>query len=263
MSRPDILDRITEHKRGEVRARMRCRPLATLRDAAERAPPTRGFAAALDIAPPAVVAEIKRASPSAGVIREDYDPAAIAASYEAAGARCLSVLTDERFFRGADAHLAEARGACGLPVLRKDFVVDAYQVFETRALGADCALLIVACLDAAELRDLSALADGIGLDVLVEVHDRDELDTALGANPRLLGINNRDLRTFETSLDTTIRLLDAVPLGCTVVSESGIHTPEEVTRLRDAGVGAFLVGTAFMREADPGGALQRLFGAWA
>ncbi len=260
MSRPDILERIVQHKRGEVAARKRCLPLASLRAEAAEARSTRGFAAALEATGPAVIAEIKRASPSEGVIREDFEPAAIAASYEAAGARCLSVLTDERFFQGADAHLTQARGACGLPVLRKDFVVDAYQIFEARALGADCVLLIAACLEPAEMRELAVLAEGLGLDVLIEVHDRAELDAALAAKPRLLGINNRDLRTFQTSIDTTIELLEAVPAGVTVVSESGIHTPEAVARLRDAGVGAFLVGTAFMREADPGAALARLFG---
>lgn len=260
MSAADILQRIARHKRGEVAERRARRPLPALRAEAESAAPARGFAAALRGDPPAVIAEIKRASPSAGVIREAFDPAAIAASYEAAGARCLSVLTDARFFQGDDAHLAAARSACALPVLRKDFIVDPYQVFEARALGADCVLLIAACLDAPALRDCAALAAELGLDALTEVHDRAELGIALALQAPLIGINNRNLRTFETRLDTTIELLGDIPPDIAVVSESGIHTPADVARLRAAGVGAFLVGTAFMRESDPGAALARLFG---
>ncbi len=256
----DILDAIIEHKRGEVAERRSRRPLANVRRAAESAPPARGFAEAIVRRRSAVIAEVKRASPSEGVIREDYDPATIAASYESAAAACLSVLTDEHFFHGADQHLCAARGACGLPALRKDFVVDPYQVYESRALGADCLLLIVAALDAAQLKDLAQLAADLSLDTLIEVHDRAELERALAHDPRLVGINNRDLATFDVSLDTTIGLLPDVPTGVTVVSESGIHTPEDVRRLREAGVDAFLVGTAFMREADPGAALRRLFG---
>ena len=222
-------------------------------------PPARGFLSAVSANQPAVIAEIKRASPSAGLIRQNFDPAAIAAAYECSGAACLSVLTDERYFQGADSHLEAARSACRLPVLRKDFIVDAYQVFETRALGADCLLLIVAVLSPAKLMELAALADEVGLDVLIEVHDRREMELALTLSPRLLGINNRNLRTFATCLQTTIDLLDAVPDGIEVVTESGIATPEDVRRLRQAGIEAFLIGTSFMREADPGAALQRLF----
>ena len=256
----DILARITAHKRTEVAARRAETSLATLRRRAESAAPARGFLSALKINRPAVIAEIKRASPSAGIIRADFDPAAIAQSYQGAGAACLSVLTDERFFQGAERHLCAARAACRLPALRKDFIVDSYQVYETRAIGADCLLLIVAALDAVQLSELAQLAREIGLDALIEVHDRHELDSALALEPQLLGINNRNLATFETRLNTTIDLLDAVPSGVTVVAESGIHTPDDVQRLREAGVEAFLVGTAFMREPDPGAALQRLFG---
>lgn len=258
----DILARIVARKRDEVVARRAARPLASLRRAAEAAPPPRGFRAALEASRPAVIAELKRASPSAGTIRADFDPVAIAKSYRDAGATCLSVLTDEPFFQGADCHLRAARGACALPVLRKDFVIDPYQVYETRALGADCLLLIVAALDAGRLAELAMLAREVGLDALVEVHDRRELDIALAADPTLVGINNRDLKTFETSLETTVSLAPGMPDGVTVVAESGIRTAAEVRRLRAVGVEAFLVGTALLREADPGAALRRLFGAW-
>lgn len=254
-----VLDRILERKRHEVAARQARRPLAEVRRAAESALPTRGFLHAARAHRPAVIAEIKRASPSAGVIRENFDPAAISAAYECAGAACLSVLTDERFFQGADEHLQSAHNACRLPTLRKDFIVDPYQLYETRALGADCCLLIVGALDAAQLGSLAALAAELGLDALVEVHNRRELELALDVPLRLLGINNRDLRTFVTRIETTIELLDAVPAGVQVVAESGINTVADVRRLRQAGVEAFLVGTAFMREPDPGAALQRLF----
>ena len=256
----DILARITAHKRTEIAARRAATPLAALRRQAESAAPARGFLNALETNRPAVIAELKRASPSAGVIRAGFDPVAIAQSYQCAGAACLSVLTDERFFQGADRHLCAARAACRLPALRKDFIVDPYQVYETRAIGADCLLLIVAALDAVQLSELAQLAREVGLDALIEIHDRRELDSALALEPKLLGVNNRNLATFETSLDTTIDLLDAMPSGVTVVAESGIHTPDDVRRLREAGVEAFLVGTAFMREPDPGAALQRLFG---
>ncbi len=255
----DVLARITAHKRTEIAIRRARAPLAEVRRRAESASSARGFLTALQTHRPAVIAEIKRASPSAGIIRADFDPAAIAASYQCAGAACLSVLTDERFFQGDDRHLCAARAACRLPTLRKDFIVDAYQVYETRAIGADCLLLIVAALDAIQLKDLAALASEVGFDALIEVHDRAELDRALALEPKLLGINNRNLATFETSLDTTIALLDAVPSGIAVVAESGIRTPADVQRLRQAGVEAFLVGTAFMCAPDPGGALQRLF----
>ena len=270
-----ILARIADHKREEVAARCADLPLAALRRQAEAAPALRGFADGVQASRPAVIAEIKRASPSEGVIRADFDAAAIARSYQQAGAACLSVLTDQRFFQGAEQHLREARAACDLPVLRKDFIVDPYQVYETRALGADCLLLIVAALDPAQVADFANLAWDLGLDVLVEIHAREELPLALAVYEAnvgrrsaanrggrvLVGINNRDLRSFETSLDTTIAMLDAIPEDVTVVAESGIQTPADVQSLASASVHAFLVGTAFMREADPGAALRRLFGA--
>ncbi|MDE0038186.1 MAG: indole-3-glycerol phosphate synthase TrpC [Gammaproteobacteria bacterium] len=255
-----ILAEIVAHKRNEVAFRRGVRPLADVRRDAEAASAARGFAEAIKASDPAVIAEIKRASPSEGVIRTEFDPADIATSYEGAGATCLSVLTDERYFMGCDRHLEETRNVTTLPALRKDFIVDHYQVYESRALGADCMLLIAAALDDGQLGDLAQLGDEVGLDVLVEVHDGRELDAALDLGARLVGINNRDLSTFTTNLDTTIDLLSVIPDAVTVVTESGIHTPDDVRRLRDAGVHAFLVGTAFMREGDPGRALQRLFG---
>ena len=273
MSGDDILARIVEHKREEVAARRAKQPLATLRRQAESAPALRGFARAVQASRPAIIAEIKRASPSEGVIRADFNAAALARSYQQAGATCLSILTDERFFQGTDRCLQEARAACDLPALRKDFIVDPYQVYEARALGADCLLLIVAALDAAQIADLVHLAHDLRLDVLIEVHGRDELAVALALHEDhvrarstnesgniLVGINNRDLRSFNVCLETTIDMLDAIPQGVTVVTESGIRTPDDVRRVRAAGVHAFLVGTAFMREADPGLALKRLFG---
>lgn len=254
-----ILAEITAHKATEVAARQARRPLAAVRRAAAAASPPRGFRQALKRAQaPAVIAELKKASPSAGTLREAFDPHAIARSYEAAGAACLSVLTDERYFQGADCHLQIARQATSLPVLRKDFVVDAYQLFEARALGADCVLLIVAALDAAQLADFSQLAAELGIDALIEVHDQRELEAALKLAPPLLGINNRDLATFRTRVATTLDLLPAVPAGTLVVSESGIGSREDVARLTAAGVTALLVGTSFMRAADPGAALREL-----
>lgn len=254
-----ILDEILAHKVCEVAERARARPLPKMRSAAEAATPPRGFATALRERRPGVIAEIKKASPSKGVIRSDFEPVGIARAYEAGGAACLSVLTDERYFQGHDTYLTAARDATALPALRKDFLVDAWQVFESRALGADCILLIVAALDPDRLAEFDALARDLGMDVLIEVHNAAEVETALALGPTLLGINNRDLKTFETTLDTTLALLPAIPPEVTVVTESGIHTAGDVRRMRDAGVEAFLVGEAFMREEDPGETLQRLF----
>ncbi|MBV5272890.1 MAG: indole-3-glycerol phosphate synthase TrpC [Lamprocystis purpurea] len=260
---PDILKKICHRKVAEVAARAAHLPLTALQARLATAPPVRGFAAALETriaaGQPAVIAEIKRASPSKGVLRADFAPAMIAASYECGGAACLSVLTDIDFFQGSDAYLVEARAACGLPVIRKDFIIDPYQVYEARAIGADCILLIAACLDDARLRDLSTLAQGLGMDVLVEVHDAAELSRALAVPGRLIGINNRNLRTFEVTLDTTLELLDAVPADRLLVTESGILSAESVTLMRSHGVHAFLVGEAFMRAPDPGTELRRLF----
>ena len=259
----DILQRIVAVKREEVAAARAVRSLASWREEAESRRDLRGFAAALRsrvaAGGAAVIAEVKKASPSKGVLREHFVPAEIAASYERGGAACLSVLTDRRFFQGADAYLQQARAACALPVLRKDFMVDEYQVVQARALGADCILLIAACLDDAQMADLEACALGLGLDVLVEVHDGDELDRALRLRTRLLGINNRNLKTFEVTLDTTLGLLPRVPADRLLVTESGILARADVLRMRQAGVHAFLVGEAFMRAPDPGAALAGLF----
>jgi indole-3-glycerol phosphate synthase len=258
-----ILDQILAHKRSEVAERRAARPQARVESACRDAPPTRRFTDAIvgSIAAgqPAVIAEIKKASPSRGVIRPDFDPVAIARAYAEAGATCLSVLTDEAFFQGSDAYLAEARAAVTLPVLRKDFVVDAYQLFESRLLGADCVLLIAAAMTARELDALYMLARGIGLDVLIEVHDADELDAALALRPPLIGINNRDLKSFETRLETTFDLLARVPSDTVVVTESGIHCRDQVAAMRARGVHAFLVGEAFMKAPNPGDALASLF----
>ena len=259
----DILQRIVAVKREEVAAARAVRSLASWREEAESRRDLRDFAAALRsrvaAGGAAVIAEVKKASPSKGVLREHFVPAEIAASYERGGAACLSVLTDRRFFQGADAYLQQARAACALPVLRKDFMVDEYQVVQARALGADCILLIAACLDDAQMADLEACALGLGLDVLVEVHDGDELDRALRLRTRLLGINNRNLKTFEVTLDTTLGLLPRVPADRLLVTESGILARADVLRMRQAGVHAFLVGEAFMRAPDPGAALAGLF----
>ncbi|HET7843636.1 MAG TPA: indole-3-glycerol phosphate synthase TrpC [Xanthomonadales bacterium] len=259
----DILAKILARKREEVAERTARAPLADVAARAKVQGRTRGFEQALRkriaAGRPAVIAEVKKASPSKGVIRKAYDPIAIAQSYEAGGAACLSVLTDVDYFQGRDADLVAARAACALPVLRKDFVVDEYQVHEARALGADCILLIAAALDDAQLRDYLAVARGIGLDVLLETHDADELDRALATDATLIGINNRDLRTFSTSLDTTLALAPRVPKGRTVVTESGILEPAHVATMRAANIHAFLVGEAFMRAPDPGSELARLF----
>lgn len=261
---PDILQRILARKAEEVCARAERLPLAQLSRQVEAASAPRGFVAAIEAriaaGRPAVIAEIKRASPSKGLLRADFDPAALARCYEQAGAACLSVLTDAEFFQGADAHLQQARAACTLPVLRKDFVLDDYQVYEARVIGADCILLIAAALGDTQMRDLAALARELGMDVLVEVHDAEELERALELGTRLIGINNRDLRSFETRLETTLELLPRIPADRIVVTESGVHTAADVARLRHAGVPAFLVGEAFMKAADPGAKLQELFG---
>lgn len=254
-----ILDTIVEAKRAEVSAAKARMPLAEVQARARGAPPPRDFVAAIRAKQPAVIAEIKRASPSKGVLREDFDPAAIARSYERAGAACLSVLTDAQFFQGAAEHLVAARAACRLPVLRKDFVIDPYQVHEARALGADCILLIAACLTGPGMQALEDCATAAGLAVLVEVHDGKELEAALGLRTPLIGINNRDLRTFDTRLETTLGLLGDIPAGRIVVTESGIAAQADVRRLREHGVHAFLVGEAFMRAADPGIALKSIF----
>ena len=260
----DILQRILARKVEEIRERSAQIGLAELSARVADLPPTRGFAAALEAkveaGSPAVIAEVKKASPSKGVIRADFDPAAIARSYAAGGAACLSVLTDADFFQGSEAYLQQARAACNLPVLRKDFTIDPYQVYEARAIGADCILLIVAALGDASLLELALLAAELDLDVLVEVHDEDELERALEIPAPLIGVNNRNLRTFETSLDTTLRLQGRIDDGRLLVTESGIHTPTDVARMRAAGVEAFLVGEAFMRATDPGAELARLFG---
>ena len=260
----DILDRIVAVKRQEVPAARALRSEAALRELAAAQTPPRGFAAALraKVAAglPAVIAEIKKASPSKGVIRQHFVPAEIAASYARHGAACLSVLTDVQFFQGHAEDLRQARAACLLPVLRKDFMVDPYQVLEARALGADCILLIAACLSDAQMAELEACAIELGLDTLVEVHDGAELARALRLKTPLLGINNRNLRTFEVTLDTTLRLQAQVPADRLLVTESGIVGQADVLRMRAAKVNAFLVGEAFMRADDPGGALAALFG---
>jgi indole-3-glycerol phosphate synthase len=261
----DVLQRILAAKAEEVALASKARPLSAMQDAARRAPPGRDFAGALRAKTaagrPAVIAEIKKASPSRGVLREHYDPAAIAASYERHGAACLSVLTDGQFFQGTLAHLGQARAACRLPVLRKDFTIDPYQVYEARAAGADCILLIVAALDVPRMLELEAVARELSMAVLVEAHDGGELEQALELATPLIGINNRDLRTFETRLETTLGLVPRIPGGRMVVTESGVLAPEDVRTLRDGKVNCFLVGEAFMRAADPGAELARLFGS--
>lgn len=258
-----VLERILRRKAEEVAAAAARRPLRELSRAVEGAPPVRPFLAALELniaaGRPAVIAEIKKASPSKGVLRPDFRPAEIAAAYERGGASCLSVLTDRDFFQGGLEDLRSARAACRLPVLRKDFMIDAYQVYEARVAGADCILLIVAALGDAQLMDLSGLALDLGMDVLVEVHERAELHRALDLKLPLLGINNRDLRSFETRVQTTLDLLADVPPDRVVVTESGIHDRGDVAALRAAGVNAFLVGEAFMRAPDPGRQLAALF----
>ncbi len=258
-----FLERILAVKREEIAAGQRATPLAAMRAAAESAPPARGFLAALrqrvDAGQAAVIAEVKKASPSKGLIRPDFAPADIARSYAAGGAACLSVLTDRQFFQGALDYLRQARAACALPVLRKDFILDAWQIYEARAAGADAVLLIAACLDDAALAELLAHAHALGMAALLEVHDGAELERALRLAAPLIGINNRNLRTFEVSLHTTLDLRARVPAGRLLVTESGIHTRDDVQTMRAAGVHCFLVGERFMRAADPGRALQELF----
>ncbi len=260
---PDILKKILARKIEEISARSRITSLADLVERARNADSPRGFLSALrgkvDRNRAAVIAEIKKASPSRGVLRADFRPAEIAASYAAGGAACLSVLTDVDFFQGADEYLQQARAACSLPVIRKDFLIDPYQVYEARMLGADAILLIVAALDDAMLLELLQLADHLGMDALVEVHDAVEMERALALPAPLIGVNNRNLRTFETRLDTTTDLLDGFPAARLLVTESGIHTGEDVRRMRAQGVHTFLVGEAFMKAADPGAKLAELF----
>ncbi|UJJ30357.1 indole-3-glycerol phosphate synthase TrpC [Halopseudomonas maritima] len=263
MSVPTILQNIVARKHEEVKDRLQSRSLAELEQLAAAASPTRGFAKAIQDAAaarhPAVIAEIKKASPSKGVLREDFQPAEIAASYEAGGAVCLSVLTDVDFFQGHDDYLQQARAACSLPVIRKDFMVDPYQIVEARALGADCVLLIAACLDDVQMAELAATAKQQGLDVLVEVHDAAELERGLKLETPLIGINNRNLHTFEVTLDTTLELLPQIPRDKTLVTESGILNRADVELMLAHEVYGFLVGEAFMRAAKPGQELKRLF----
>jgi indole-3-glycerol phosphate synthase len=259
----DILDKIVAVKQQEIAAAQKRKPLDVVRADAESRVLTRDFVGAIRAkiaaGKPAVIAEVKKASPSKGVLREDFIPADIAQSYAEFGAACLSVLTDAQFFQGSADYLKQARASCQLPVLRKDFMVDAYQIYESRAMGADAILLIAACLNDAQMRDMEAIAMGMDMSVLVEVHDQSELERALQLKTPLIGINNRNLQTFEVSLDTTLSLRSLVPANRILVTESGIHTRDDVLRMGAAGVSAFLVGEAFMRAPEPGEALSKLF----
>ncbi len=266
----DILNQILRRKAEEVNARQMLTPLSEQKTRASKSAPARGFIDAIEAKlranQAAVIAEVKKASPSKGVLRADFDPTQIARSYQQGGAACLSVLTDVDFFQGSDAYLTAARSACSLPVLRKDFIIDAYQIYEARALGADCVLLIVSALPDQRLQEFDALAFELGLDVLIEVHDAPEMQRALACQSRLIGVNNRNLRTFETSLDTSTTLFDAHASDFAssnpariFVTESGIHSKADVQRMRNAGINTFLVGEAFMRAADPGNALKSIF----
>ncbi len=261
---PDILKKILARKGEEIAERSASVSMADLEQQVAAADSVRPFVGAMDdkiaSGQAAVIAEIKKASPSKGVLREDFDPAAIARSYAEHGAACLSVLTDKDFFQGGEDYLQQARAACALPVIRKDFIVDPYQVAEARAINADCILLIVSALEDQQMAELMAQAHELGMDVLVEVHDGEELERALKLDTRLVGINNRNLRTFETSLNTTLSLLERIPDDRMVVTESGIIKPEDVQLMRNADVHAFLVGEAFMRAEDPGAELAKLFG---
>ncbi|MFQ5470081.1 MAG: indole-3-glycerol phosphate synthase TrpC [Gammaproteobacteria bacterium] len=262
-SQPDILKKILARKHEEIEVCVKQTSLESLKRQVDSAPASRGFVnsirSKLVNGEPAVIAEIKKASPSKGLLRKDFRPAEIAQSYERGGAACLSVLTDKDFFQGANEYLQQARSACRLPVIRKDFIIDEYQVYEARAMGADCILLIVAALNDRQLQTLSALAASLSMDVLIEVHDKDELHRALPLGLELIGINNRNLRTFDTSLDTTLDLLKHVTNDHVIVTESGIHSRVDVTLMRDHQVNSFLVGEAFMRAEDPGRELERLF----
>lgn len=259
----DILNKILATKRREIADALQAAPLLAVRASAESMPKPRDFIGAIraKIAAgnAAVIAEIKKASPSKGVIRADFKPAEIAKSYEAGGAACLSVLTDVEYFQGSAQYLKQARAACNLPVLRKDFMIDAYQVYEARAMGADCILLIAAAINLAKMRELESIAHALGMAVLVEVHNGEELDLALQLETPLLGINNRNLRTFDVTLDTTLGLLARIPAGKIVVTESGIFTADDVKLMRDNNVHTFLVGEAFMRQSDPGLELSKVF----
>ncbi|WP_286696124.1 indole-3-glycerol phosphate synthase TrpC [Spongiibacter sp. UBA1325] len=263
MTTPTVLNRIIDRKFEEVAERSARRPIAQLQAEIASASQPRGFVAAMEAklaaGQSAVIAEIKKASPSKGVIREDFHPAEIARSYEHGGAACLSVLTDADFFQGSEAYLQQAREACSLPVIRKDFIVDPYQVYEARAIAADCILLIAAALDDAQLAQLNALAHELGMDVLIEVHNAEELQRILPLGNRLVGINNRNLHNFETSLDNTFSLLAQIDENRIVVTESGIHSADDVAAMRQHNVDAFLVGEAFMRAAEPGEKLAELF----
>jgi indole-3-glycerol phosphate synthase len=262
MNRPDILQEIVEEKWREVEDRQERRPVSVLLEKVTS--DTRGFTSAMKSkiknGHNAVIAEIKKASPSKGIIRDNFEPISIAKSYEAAGAACLSILTDTKFFKGSDQYLVDARSAVSIPVLRKDFIIDPYQIYEARCLGADCILLIVSILDKIRLRQFSDLAISLGMDVLVEVHDEEELELALEISPVLLGINNRNLRTFEVDLKVTLGLLQKVPAGTLVITESGIHTRQDVALMNESHVHGFLVGESFMRKTDPGAMLSLLFG---
>ncbi len=262
---PDILQTIVARKREIIAEREVSTPIQQIQASIERPEPTRGFVAALKarilLEQPAVIAEVKKASPSKGVIRADFDPVYIADRYEHAGATCLSVLTDVDFFQGADHYIQDIRDRVALPILRKDFIVDPYQVYESRAIGADCILLIASVLDVEALHSLYELARSLDLDVLIEVHNRQELDAALTVSPDLIGINNRNLRTFDVSLDTTLSLLEHIPDDTVVITESGIRERSDVEIMTAKGVFGFLVGEAFMREPDPGRALEEIFSA--
>ncbi|PKM37839.1 MAG: indole-3-glycerol phosphate synthase TrpC [Gammaproteobacteria bacterium HGW-Gammaproteobacteria-10] len=260
---PDILKKILDTKADEIARRKLNTTVDMLREIAGGVEGPRGFAAALQSKvagkKPAIIAEVKKASPSKGVIRENFDPVAIGQDYAMNGAACLSVLTDKEYFQGSEVYLQMVRERCPLPVLRKDFMIDPYQVFEARALGADCILLIVAALDDAQMHELANTANELGMDVLVEVHDADELQRALTLDTPLIGINNRNLRTFETSLQTTLDLKEQIPEDRIIITESGIHTTEDVKLMNDHGIYAFLVGEAFMRAPSPGQKMRELF----